>query len=92
MQVATHCKDDWVTAFDIIDTLVDYGADVNAVSSNGDTALILLARNGGHERAGERLLQHGADPSLGSPGKAEALRQWLESNRLAIRLLTPGMG
>lgn len=53
-------------------SLLEYGADVNWVSPEGDTALIAACR-GGHSQVVELLLSHGADVDQQAPDGTTAL-------------------
>ncbi|MBK6637684.1 MAG: ankyrin repeat domain-containing protein [Rhodocyclaceae bacterium] len=63
---------------DIVKLLLARGGDVNALSPNGSTPLMMAAREG-HETVAVTLLQSGADPSVtnewGDNAEAWALRQ-----------------
>ena len=53
--------------------LVEHGADVNARSALGNTALMLAARPVESHRAVQLLLEHGADPRATNNWGATAL-------------------
>ena len=78
----------------IIDLLLAYGADVNAVSCTGGTALITASQNA-LEGTGDsadiivRLLAAGADPALGASDKRAALNRCLASKNIDPAAFTP---
>jgi len=84
MAAMANCKGKPLVAWDMIDTLVDWGADVNAVSPRGDTALTMLAEADGDVETARRLLNKGADPMLGDAEKVERLMEWLDGKGLAF--------
>jgi ankyrin repeat protein len=71
----------------VVGFLLDAGADVDAVSPDGSTALMLAARYG-DERIIDMLLQRGADPQLKNPHGAVAAdyARVAGRDRLASRL------
>jgi len=64
---------------EVVQALLDAGADVNYVSQRGGTALTTVARFIKHEATAadllRRLLAAGADPDLGSPEKVAKLKR-----------------
>lgn len=48
---------------DLVDTLLQAGADINARSTNGSTVIMMAAREG-HAALAKRLLEAGANPAL----------------------------
>jgi len=56
-----------------VKTLLEAGADVNAVSAGDKTSPLLIATINGRFDLGKRLLDHGADPNLASEAGATPL-------------------
>lgn len=63
---------------ELVETLLDSGADINARSTNGSTVVMMAAREG-HADLAKRLLEAGANPALkndyGEDAVAWAMRQ-----------------
>jgi hypothetical protein len=72
-------------------SLLEYGADVNWISPEGDTALIAACR-GGHSQVVELLLSHGADIDQQAPDGTTALHCCVQraDQNLAKLLLEAG--
>ncbi|MEL6111120.1 MAG: ankyrin repeat domain-containing protein [Planctomycetota bacterium] len=84
-QTALH----YAVGFDdasLIDTIINSGADVNAQTTNGQTAL-WLACNGGHRNSVHALLKHGANPNIRSSEGHSPLGRVLASDSSVIEML-----
>lgn len=91
-QISGHCREE--RADDgaiIVGMLIDAGADPNAVSHKGGTALTSLARFAQSPSLARVLLDAGCDPTLGRLDKVEALTKFLERHDLSAAAPGPSL-
>ncbi|MFZ2854439.1 MAG: ankyrin repeat domain-containing protein [Rhodocyclaceae bacterium] len=68
---------------DVAAYLLKRGAEINAVTENGSTALLLAVRNG-HQAAVDILLKHEADPNIATERDETALDWAVKTNNTDI--------